>query len=114
MIRPFWESWIFWAYAFVWAPFFLAALMYATKSPWRVTPVGRALMTLLLSMTAVLTFVLAVLAVDIGEWLTNVLRGVTLGGVGIAGWMFLRELMVLQRVRVTAGPCPKRRATDVP
>lgn len=109
----FWSSWVWWAYVFVWAPFATAAALYAFRSPWRVTAVGRSLMTLLASLTAVLTFVLVILAVPLDESISSVLRGVTLGGVGVAGWMFLRELIVLQRQR-QQDPCPKRRATDVP
>lgn len=114
MLREFWSSWIFWSYVFVWCPFTVSAVLYAARSPWRALPVGRALMTLLASMSAVLSFVLLVLMVRVDPWLIAVLRGTTLGGVGIAGWMFLRELMVLQNRKRPAAPCPRRRSTDVP
>lgn len=114
-MKPDWySSWVLYAYAFTWAPFALSTVLYATRSPWRVTAVGRALMTLLGAMTAVLTFVLVAIIFELPFWAINILRGLTLGGVGISGWMFLRELLVLQRSARTVKPCPKRRHTDVP
>lgn len=114
MNGPFWSNWVFWAYAFVWLPFALATVLYGTRSPWRSLPIGRALMTLLASLTAVLTFVLFVMAVPVPVAVTDVLRGLTLGSVGMAGWMLLREIHVLQQLRTVDEPCPRRRSTDIP
>lgn len=111
---PFWSNWVWWAYAFVWLPFALSAALYALRSPWRVTAVGRALMTLLGSLTAVLSFVLFVMAVPVPEHVSDLLRGLTLGSVGIAGWLLLREIHTLQNLHDTAPPCPHRRSTDIP
>lgn len=112
---PFYANWAFYAYLFVWLPFACSTALYAARSPWRTLPIGRALMTLLASLTAVLTFVLFVLAVPVPRPLIDVLRGLTLGAVGIAGWMLLRQIHVLQTaVRDEPDECPRRRATDIP
>lgn len=113
MTEPFWSNWIWWAYFFVWMPFALCAALYAFRSPWRALPIGRALMTLLGSLTAVLSFVLFVMAVPVPRGVMDVLRGLTLGSVGLAGWMLLRQITVIQ-ARRPLEPCPKRRSTDIP
>lgn len=107
-------NWLFWAYAFVWLPFFLFVVLYATRSPWRSTSTGRALMTLGGSLTAVLTFVLFVIAVPISAEMRDMLRGATLGSVAIAGWMLLRELIRLQKTQGPEGDHPMCRTTDAP
>lgn len=107
-------NWMFWAYAFVWLPFFLFVVLYAARSPWRSTSTGRALMTLGGSLTAVLTFVLVVIAVPLPAEVRDMLRGLTLGGVAIAGWMLLRELIRLQKSRPTQGASPMGRSTHAP
>ena len=118
-MRPaFYANWAFWAYAFVWIPFAASSALYAARSPWRALPVGRALMTLLGSLTAVLTFVMIAVAVPLPHRLIDVLRGLTLGSVGIAGWMLLRQIHVLQhrgdpRGRLPA-PTLHRRPIDAP
>lgn len=114
MIVPFWSNWVWWAYAFVWLPFAGCTILYAVRSPWRLTPIGRALMTLLGSLTAILTFVLFVMAVPVPERVADVIRGLTLGCVGIAGYLLLRQIHVLQNVTKNEPDCPRRRATDVP
>lgn len=113
MTEPFWTNWAWWAYLFVWVPFALSAVLYATRSPWRRSPMGRALMTLLGSLTAVLSFVMVVLAVPVDPRIIDTLRGLTLGSVGIAGWLLLRQMLTEQK-RAREEPCPRRRATDVP
>jgi hypothetical protein len=111
----FYLDWAFYAYLFVWVPFASSTALYALRSPWRTLPIGRALMTLLGSLTAVLTFVLFVLMVPIPKQAVDILRGLTLGAVGIAGWMLLRQIHVLQTVvKNEPDKCPRRRATDVP
>lgn len=111
----FYANWAFYAYLFVWLPFACSTALYAARSPWRSLPIGRALMTLLASLTAVLTFVLFVLVVPVPKHVIDILRGLTLGAVGIAGWMLLRQIHVLQTVvRAEPAECPKRRASDVP
>ena len=115
-MRPvFYEDWAFYAYLFTWVPFACSTALYARRSPWRLLPIGRALMTLLASLTAVLTFVLFVLMVPIPKPAIDTLRGLTLGAVGIAGWMLLRQIHVLQtEAKNEPETCPRRRATDVP
>ena len=114
MTGPFWANWIFWAYAFVWLPFTLSTVLYMARSPWRSLPIGRALMTLLVSLTAILTFVLIVMAVPVPKQVTDILRGLTLGSVGLSGWMLLRQIHVLQTVVKQEPVCPRRRSTDIP
>lgn len=114
MTRPFWENWIWYAYLFVWAPFFLCMAQYARRSPWRTQAIGRALMTLLASLTAVLTFVLFVMAVPVPREVLDGLRGLTLGSVSLAGWMLLRQIHILQNERDSEPVRPHRRCTDVP
>jgi hypothetical protein len=95
-VPPFYANWTFWAYAFVWLPFALFVVLYGCRSPWRSTAVGRGLMTLAGAITAVLTFVLVVLAVPIPPEVRDLLRGATLGGVAIAGWLQLKNLVQIQ------------------
>lgn len=95
-MSPFYENLMFWAYAFVWLPFALFVVLYGVRSPWRSTSVGRGLMTLAASITAVLSFVLLVIAVPIPADVRDLLRGATLGSVGLAGWLQLKNLLVIQ------------------
>lgn len=97
MREPFWGNWIFWSYAFVWIPFACSTVLYGTRSPWRTLPIGRALMLLLGSLTAILTYVLVLIAVPVPETLGDIIRGVTLGGVGTAGYLLLRQIYILQK-----------------
>ena len=114
MTPAFYANWIFWAYVFVWMPFAAATALYAIRSPWRARPVGRALMTLLGSLTAILSFVLVVMAMPLPKDVIDILRGLTLGSVSLAGWLLLRQIHVLQSQRQTRPPTPRRRATDIP
>jgi hypothetical protein len=111
-VRPaFYANWIFYAYLFVWLPFAASTALYAIRSPWRARPIGRALMALLGSLTAILSFVLVAMAMPLPREVIDVLRGLTLGSVGLAGWMILRQIHVLQG-HTPPNPCPGRRATD--
>lgn len=98
VLPPFYENTAFYLYAFVWAPFALFVVRYWTHSPWRATPTGRAVMALAVSLTIVLTFVLVVLvAPQIPAAIRDALRSVTLGGVGLAGWLLFKNLLAEQR-----------------
>lgn len=111
---PFWQNWVWWAYLFVWVPFAASAALYGLRSPWRHSAIGRAFMTLLGSLTAILSFVLVLLAVPLSTGLADWLRGVTLGGVGLAGYLLLRQIHILQNIAKAEPPCPRRRTTDIP
>lgn len=102
MTQPFWANWVWWAYAFVWLPYACSTVLYAARSPWQARPVGRALMTLLVSLTAILTFVLVAMAVPLPSWVIDILRGLTLGSVSLAGFLLLRQIHVLQGQRRSA------------
>jgi hypothetical protein len=109
----FWANWVFYAYAVVWLPFACATVLYAARSPWRERPVGWALMTLLGSLTAILTFVLVAMAVPLPRDVIDVLRGLTLGGVSVAGWLLLRQIYVLQGRNDLESAHPHSRSTDI-
>lgn len=113
-LPPFYENTAFYLYAFVWLPFALFVFRYWTRSPWRATPTGRAVMAMAGSLTVVLTFVLVVLiAPQIPGPVRDALRTVTLGGVGFAGWLLFRNLLVEQKKGRTSPRSPLRRKTDV-
>lgn len=110
---PFWANLTFWIYLIVWLPFALFVVLYATRSPWQSTPVGRAVMSLAVSITAVLTFVLIVIVFPIPDGAKQVLRAVVLGGVAIAGWLMVRQLLTQQNAgRRQVDGHPLRRSTD--
>lgn len=110
MREPFWANWVWWAYLFVWLPYACATALYAVRSPWRARPVGRALMTLMASLTAILSFVLVAMAVPLPPWVIDILRGLTLGSVSLAGFLLLRQIHVLQGQQSPAS----RRSADAP
>lgn len=95
---PFYENSAFYVYLIAWLPFALFVALYATRSPWRFTQTGRALMSVAGSLTAVLTFVLVVLIFpEFPASMKDVLRGVLTGGVSLSGWLMLRDLITKQR-----------------
>ena len=112
---PFWENPAFWLYVALALPFVLCLLFYGLRSPWRRSPVGRALFTLLASLVSVLVFVVVRLSGLITEPVTNVLRVVLLSGVMVAGWVLLANILRLQRNHNGAGePHTHSRSTDPP
>jgi hypothetical protein len=113
-VQPWYTNLTFWAYAFAWLPFFLFVVIYATKSPWQTTPVGRGMMALAASLTAVLTFVMVVISVPLPDDVKTLLRGATMGGVALSGYLQLKNLLVILHRRKTDPDCPRRRATDLP
>lgn len=95
----------FWLWVTTFAPFALALALYGVRSPWQGSPVGRSLFMLLASLSAVLLFGVLAVAVVLPEALLSVLRFVLVGGVQVAGWVFLVQVIRLQRT-------PRRRSTD--
>lgn len=92
----FYESARFWIYAGTWLPFVMCTFAYGLRSPWWQAPIGRALFTLLTSMTVVLTFAVAVQIAVVPDWVIDVLRW-SLAGVAVAGWVLLVQILRIQR-----------------
>ena len=84
-------------YLFLWLPFAVFVVLYWTRSPWRSTGPGRSVMTLALSITAVLTFVLIIFIFPIPDWAKQVLRAADFGAVTIAGWVMVKSLLTAQK-----------------
>jgi hypothetical protein len=74
------------------APFVACVAVYA-PTPWRSHAIGRALMRLLASITAVLLLAIFVRLLDLPTWATWVLRLSTLGAVQVAGWLLFRQFL---------------------
>ncbi len=100
-----------WVYGATLAPFLLSWAFYGLRSPWWNSRVGKGLFILLASIVAVLTFAVFAIADVIPEPLKSILRIVLLGGVQIAGWIFLANILREQR-RDKDAPHPRRRTTD--
>lgn len=96
-LPPFYENPAFWLYVFVWLPSALFVGLYWARSPWRSTLAGRGVMALGISILAVLTFVLIVLAAPIPPQIRDLVRTITMGAVGLAQWLMLRNLLTEQR-----------------
>jgi uncharacterized membrane protein len=80
------------------APFVACVAVYA-PTPWRSHAIGRALMRLLASITAVLLLAIFVRLLDLPTWATWVLRLSTLGAVQVAGWLLFRQFLRYRRDR---------------
>jgi chromate transport protein ChrA len=87
----------FYLYATVLAPFLLCSCFYGLRSPWRSSRTGRAVFTLLASMTAVLVFAVVVQIAEIPRDVRDALRFVTLLPVAAAGWFLFFDIVRLQR-----------------
>jgi len=93
---PFWDNPAFWVYLLTWLPFVAFLTLYGTRSQWSESGIGRALFTLAASMVAVLTNALA--GIVFGDYPgRDMFRLVLLGGVSLAGWNLLRNLVGVQR-----------------
>jgi hypothetical protein len=95
--QPFWTNEIFWLYLALLLPFALCLVFYGFGSPWRGSPVGRAVFLLLASIVSVLLFVVVALSGVIGPPLTDVLRFALLSGVMAAGWVLFVNVIRLQK-----------------
>lgn len=72
------------------APFLATAWVYAPL-PWRSSPMGVAVMRLLLSLSAVLLLAVMVRLLHLPTPAVWVLRLLALGGVQVAGWLLFRQ-----------------------
>lgn len=108
----FWLNPAFYMYVLAWLPFFLFVVLYAARSPWRHSATGRGLMAVSMAITAVLSFVLLIMVwPTMPDQIKDTIRAVLMGGVTIAGFLQLRNLVVLQKQR-RDGVQPMRRSTD--
>lgn len=103
---------IFWLYLAVGIPYTLFVILYATRSPWYRTGMGR---SLLLSKSVIAALVWnALLGMLFGEFPGRpALRVFIIGGAIVAGWTQLFLLLKEQRAaRRCPRDHPRRRATD--
>ncbi len=94
---PFYEDLRFWLYLLTLIPFLSCWLLYGLRSPWRFEPIGRAMFTLLTSLTSVLAFACVALTGAVPLDVAAVIRVVLLGSVSIAGFLLLRQVIRFQR-----------------
>ncbi|MGY1773493.1 putative phage holin [Blastococcus sp. SYSU D00813] len=101
---PFYADLTFWMYVVAGAPYAAFVGFYAVRTPsWRRTPVGRALMSQAVSLTAVFAYICLLLAVPVPEEVKDLLRALLIGGVTIAGALMFKNLLVEQARRDRAG-----------
>ena len=104
----------FWLYLGTLLPFALCLFFYGTRSPWQQSPIGRALISLLISLTAVLGWAVLVQITEIPRPVLDAMRAVLLGGVALTGWVLLANIRRLQRERpAELVEHPRRRSTDL-
>jgi hypothetical protein len=98
-VPPFYERLPFYLYLLTLLPFALCLFFYGIRSPWRVSPMGRALISLLTSLTAVLGWAVLVQITEIPRPVLDAMRAVLLGGVALTGWVLLSNIVRLQQDR---------------
>lgn len=86
---------LFCAYAMVLLPFLLFVIFYGTKSPWKTTAPGRALM--ILSCTLVIVLINTLLTIAFGAYFGQpMVRIIVIGSSFTSGWYLLITLLRLQ------------------
>lgn len=101
MSAPFYADPRFWLYFAAWVPFTALALWYGLTPPRRKGPVGRSLLAVKASLSAVLTVVLTAFIFPGYEWRTALLV-VGMAVVACAGWY---QLFVFVRTRRAGRRC---------
>lgn len=93
---PFYAEPVFWLYLLVAIPYTAFVLLYATRSKWWVSPLGR---SLLLSKSVIALLASnAVLGLALGNYPgRDVVRGVIVGSAIVAGWYQLSALIRIQQ-----------------
>lgn len=93
-------------------PLGLFIFYYGTRSQWWVTPLGRVVLGLLLSILAMLGIGLVAFVFD--PWWLNIVRAVVYGAMNIGLWHFLWVLRTTQRTNCdgTKEPTDLRRAWE--
>lgn len=89
----------FWLYLGTLLPYALCLVLYGIRSPWQMSPVGRGLFSLYAALVAVLAFAVVAQIAVIPTSVRDLLRAVLLGGVALAGWVQLSNILRLQRER---------------
>lgn len=87
----------FWLFASTLLPFALCLIFYGLYSPWRESRVGRSLMALYGSLVATLLYATLTAAHVFPEQVQQVMRVMLLGGVAVAGWVQLANVLHFQR-----------------
>ena len=87
----------FWLFASTLLPFALCLVFYGLYSPWRDSRVGRSLMALYASLVATLLYATVAVADVVPESVQQVMRVLLLGGVTVAGWAQLANVLHFQR-----------------
>lgn len=94
----------FWLFLGTLAPYALCLGFYGLRSPWRLSPVGRGLFSLYASIVAILIYAVIVQLAPLPQTAQDTLRAVLLGGVALAGWVQLFNIIRLQRERRDCPP----------
>lgn len=110
MTSPWYANPIFWLYFAAWVPFTTLALWYGLTPPRRKNAIGRSLLAVKASFSAVLTVVLTAFWFP-GYEFRRLLLVVCVGGVACAGWY---QLIVFVRTRRAGRRCagPHTRGTS--
>lgn len=87
----------FWLFAAPLLPFALCLYFYGRFSPWRESRVGKSLMLLYGSLVATLLYAVIAVADVFPEPVQRVARVVLLGGITVAGWVHLANVLHFQR-----------------
>lgn len=113
-MSPFYEAWQFWLLVLTLVPWLLFVVLYAIRSPWYRTPVGRALMLSKVVIVAVLLNGIVGRVWPHHHEVRAAVYAVLIGGSFLAGcYQLLNLLHEQRRDRADAGS-PRRRATDHP
>lgn len=91
--------WWTWLYVLCWLPYATCTALYGLRSPWRTSWVGRGLLAGYAAITAVLTVALVASVATIPDEIRHTLVAATLGGVALAGFVQLANIVRLQRER---------------
>lgn len=94
----------FWLYVLTLLPYAMCLWFYGRRSPWRQSPVGRGLFALYAAIVAILLYAVIAQTTAIPEPIRDTLRAVLLGGVALAGWVQLSNILRLQRDRRDCPP----------
>ena len=94
----------FWLFLGTLLPYALCLAFYGLRSPWRMSPVGRGLFALYAALVAVLGYAVIAQVAVIPPSVRDALRALLLGGVALAGWVQLANILRLQRDRRDCPP----------
>lgn len=93
----FYVNWAFWLYLSAWVPYTLFVALYAFRSPWYRSALGRSLLLSKTVIAVLLTHALLIVVLGADYPGREYVRGFLVGGVIVAGWVQLLTLVRLQR-----------------